>query len=79
MDILGGQCETASLCVRSLAGHLSARACSAVINSRLAKEAVRLNVKSGYLHSSQLSGRRVEVKIGTGYARLDKLGVLVRD
>ena len=40
MDILGGQCETASLCVRSLAGHLSARACSAVINSRLAKEAV---------------------------------------
>ena len=39
MDILGGGgggglCEAVSLCVRSLAGHLSARAC------RLDKEAV---------------------------------------
>ena len=46
---------------------------SIVINSRLAKEAVvERIVKRCYLNSSQLSGRRVEVKIGTGYARLEK-------
>ena len=40
MGILGGLCETFSLGVRSLVVHLSTRACSVVINSRLGKEAV---------------------------------------
>ena len=39
VDILGGLCETVSLCVRSLAGNLSTRACSVVTN-HWAKEAV---------------------------------------
>ena len=73
MGILGGLCETFSLGVRSLVVHLSTRACSVVINSRLGKEAVvERIVKRCYLNSSQLSGRRVEVKIVTGYARLEK-------
>ena len=38
VDVLG-RCETASLCVRSLEGHLSARVCS-VVASLLAVEAV---------------------------------------